>query len=911
MKKAFSFRLQIALLLTVMAGAVQAGTPVIRSDVNYWQTNYATGNGPSGLYLGNLRGQKTWRDLVVANKNDNTISVRLCRDAAFNSTASTYAVDLTPVAVIAADMNRDNYDDVLSANFGTNTISLLPNLKNNTLGAATNHVVGTTPNPGPIAMAAGHANQSGRQDIFVANLNENTVTVLTNAGNCVLLLRSNITVGTGPTAIVVTDINNDTFSDVITANTNGTLTILQGDGTGDFVFNTNLTIIENGDPQPAALATGDFNGDGKIDLVTANSASNSITILTNSFGTNFVVAANYDAGTTPRSVVVRDLNRDNVLDIVVANENSGDLSVFLGSSDGSFTLANTVSVGNNPVGVSASNFNDDGVSDLAVVCYGDNAAGILLYNLPIVFNNATTAYEDTPKSLTVTAQQLNGYPLTYSVVTNPAHGSLTGSGPGYTYSPDTNYFGTDSFAFKVNDGTNDSAVATQTLTVLAINDAPTFTLSTNVVRADKFAVLTYSNFASSFQGASNETSQVVSYVTTSLSVSNLFITRPTIQPNGTLTFKPSTNNFGTSVVTIVAQDTGGKNYGGTNRSPSQTFSIETPASNPFNSVKGTYNGLYSQAGGVDEQSAGNFSFNVSSVGAFSGSVGLKAKRYNFSGQFDTSGSATTRVVMEGVTNTLTLQLDLVNNTDRVTGTLTNATSLNATVLGDRYTFDANSNPASQAGKYTMIIPGTTGSSDYPNGDSYATIAITTAGRVTISGYLADGTTANQSTYLSKNGEIPYFVPVYYGFGIVQGWIGLTNQPTTDITGNITWDTGTYYAFGWNTNVAISGSTYTPPTVGNRIINVTNVAIILRDGDLTAPITNYATLSANNTLSVTNNTNKLAFSISTTTGTVSGSFRHPVSLTGANLKGVVLQKQKKIEGYFKGPSQTGHFEIIEP
>src|SRR5512145_1666965 len=63
--------------------------------------------------------------------------------------------------------------------------------------------------------------------------------------------------------------------------------------------------------------------------------------------------------------------------------------------------------------------------------------------------------------------------LTYTVLTLPAHGTLTGSKPNLHYSPDMNYVGTDSFTFKANDGTTDSNTATVSITVQGpANDPP-------------------------------------------------------------------------------------------------------------------------------------------------------------------------------------------------------------------------------------------------------------------------------------------------------------------------------------------------------------------------------------------------------------------------------------------------------
>src|SRR6185295_14291762 len=67
-------------------------------------------------------------------------------------------------------------------------------------------------------------------------------------------------------------------------------------------------------------------------------------------------------------------------------------------------------------------------------------------------------------------------PLTVTLVDDVAHGTLSlGSNGSFTYTPDANYFGADSFTYTVNDGTADSNTATVTLTIDSVNDAPSTT----------------------------------------------------------------------------------------------------------------------------------------------------------------------------------------------------------------------------------------------------------------------------------------------------------------------------------------------------------------------------------------------------------------------------------------------------
>jgi hypothetical protein len=85
--------------------------------------------------------------------------------------------------------------------------------------------------------------------------------------------------------------------------------------------------------------------------------------------------------------------------------------------------------------------------------------------------NVSTA-EDTPRAITLTGSDVDNNPLTFRVVAGPANGVLTGSAPNLTYTPATNYFGSDSFTFVANDGRADSVAAAVSITVTPVNDPP-------------------------------------------------------------------------------------------------------------------------------------------------------------------------------------------------------------------------------------------------------------------------------------------------------------------------------------------------------------------------------------------------------------------------------------------------------
>ena len=93
-------------------------------------------------------------------------------------------------------------------------------------------------------------------------------------------------------------------------------------------------------------------------------------------------------------------------------------------------------------------------------------------NPPVADNQSVTTAEDTPVDITLTASDADADPLTFSTVTNPSNGNLSGTPPLVTYTPNANFNGSDSFTFKVNDGKEDSNIATVSITVTAVNDAP-------------------------------------------------------------------------------------------------------------------------------------------------------------------------------------------------------------------------------------------------------------------------------------------------------------------------------------------------------------------------------------------------------------------------------------------------------
>ena len=217
---------------------------------------------------------------------------------------------------------------------------------------------------------------------------------------------------------------------------------------------------------------------------------------------------------------------------------------------------------------------------------------------PVANAQSVTNLEDLPVALTLTGSDVEGSSLTYTVLVGPTNGVLTGTAPNLTYTPDTNFFGGDSFTFKVSDGTVDSAAATVSLTVTAVNAAPSITFATNnlVVLEDSGAG-SFTNFATYQTGPANEASQAITNVVTSNDNASLFDVAPSVDTNGLLTFTPAVNANGSATVTVIAQDDGGTIGGGVNLT-TNTFTLTVLAVNdaPSFSLTGTNYSILEDAG---------------------------------------------------------------------------------------------------------------------------------------------------------------------------------------------------------------------------------------------------------------------------------------------------------------------------
>ena len=241
----------------------------------------------------------------------------------------------------------------------------------------------------PASVAAGDFNEDGELDLAVANAcgtdptckSPGSVSILLGDGKGNFTLASSPATGMWPYAVAVGDFNGDGKLDLAVVNTcgddpscvsAGTVSVFLGDGAGNFTLASSLPAGS----RPQSVVVGDFNGDGTLDLAVANTSSNTVSILLGDGTGNFTLVSSI-ADVEPNSIAVGDFNLDGKLDLAVAS-GSGTVSVFLGDGSANFTLASQPAAGASPWSIAAGDFNGDGKLDLAVVNFYSNTVSVLL-----------------------------------------------------------------------------------------------------------------------------------------------------------------------------------------------------------------------------------------------------------------------------------------------------------------------------------------------------------------------------------------------------------------------------------------------------------------------------------------------------------------------------------------------------
>jgi hypothetical protein len=282
--------------------------------------------------------------------------------------------------------------------------------------------------PGPVAVT--DVNGDGKLDLICPisifdcaypghNSQGTNLVVLTNNGSGSFGPNATLTVGAGPLSVGAADVNGDGYVDLISANiTDNTLTVLTNNGGGGFGFSATLAVGDG----PSCVVAADVNRDGLLDLICANNHTNTLTVLTNNGSGGFGFSATLAAGNLPYWVAAADVNGDSRVDLISADFGSGTLpgntlTVLTNNGAGGFGFSVTLTVGGRPDCVAAADVNGDGKLDLISANFLDNTWTVLTNNGSGGFVTSATLSDPLagfyPDSLTVGFQRrrLGGFDL--------------------------------------------------------------------------------------------------------------------------------------------------------------------------------------------------------------------------------------------------------------------------------------------------------------------------------------------------------------------------------------------------------------------------------------------------------------------------------------------------------------------
>ncbi len=288
---------------------------------------------------------------------------------------------LNPFSVAIADLDDDGKADLAVANYGSNSVSVFRNTSS--IGSVSYAAkIDHTTDSAPLSVATGDLDGDGKADLAVTN--GNTVSVFRNTcSSGIISFATKVDISsTNPTSVAIGDLDGDGKADIVVTNENSnTVSVFRNTGSSG-VISFAAQVVFTAGTTPISVAIGDFNGDGKADLVVANVNSNTVSVFRNTGNTGIIsYAAKEDlaVATNPYSVAIGDLDGDGKADLAVANFSSNIVSVFRNNgSSGTISYAPKVDfiTGDNPYLVRIGDLNGDGKPDLVVANYASNTVSV-------------------------------------------------------------------------------------------------------------------------------------------------------------------------------------------------------------------------------------------------------------------------------------------------------------------------------------------------------------------------------------------------------------------------------------------------------------------------------------------------------------------------------------------------------
>jgi hypothetical protein len=399
-------------------GITTIGSAVCQSS-GFSSATYPTETNTLATAVGDFNNDGLPDFVSFADPTTTIATVYLNTGNGYFSQNGTFTVTASIQNVAVGDVNNDgNQDIILTRSLGSAT-----NLYTVCLGSGIGTFTCADYNGSSIyanGIALYDFNGDSKLDMLIgtggtSGTGTNAVHLYLGNGNGTFTFNTSVAAGANTGSVVIGDWNHSGKMGFAVANLNAsTVQVFFNTGTTTApAWTSNQTISISGSGLPISLITADFNGDGYLDLATANWTSNTITVMLNNGSGSFSVAQTISSqGYTNNSIlarylVARDFNGDGFVDLATAS-NMGTIKIYLNSGLGAFTLSSQINVGSNPEWIDSADFNLDGRSDIIVSNYGSATNTILLNNSPSMTQQYPLSWATTNTAQNITGQKTFG-----------------------------------------------------------------------------------------------------------------------------------------------------------------------------------------------------------------------------------------------------------------------------------------------------------------------------------------------------------------------------------------------------------------------------------------------------------------------------------------------------------------------
>jgi flagellin-like hook-associated protein FlgL len=341
------------------------------------RTSFTAGVNPKSIILGDVTGDGIL-DMVTADSyagpGGNTTSVFIGNgDGSFKARA-TFASGSSPLSVQLGDLNGDGKTDLVTVDRYDAKASVFIGNGNGSFKARVSFAAEIELH----AAALADFNGDGTLDLVGAARASDQVCVLLGNGNASFGASKNFAAGQQPISVATGDVNGDGVLDITAADYyygGSGASVLLGNGDGSFRAKTSFAT----GPMTRDVTLGDINGDGRLDLVSADKASATFSVFIGNGDGSF--KARTSILTEGSSFVsLRDLNGDGILDLAALEDGASTVSMRIGNGNGSFRTSSSYDVGFHAFSFGLGDLNQDGVLDVVTADTWANGASVLLAN---------------------------------------------------------------------------------------------------------------------------------------------------------------------------------------------------------------------------------------------------------------------------------------------------------------------------------------------------------------------------------------------------------------------------------------------------------------------------------------------------------------------------------------------------